>query len=302
MKSLPNYCPTNGANVSTRTKANTLVNDWMSAPDPVAPKVKFRTAAWNGPMSPWYFKPHAWSGCVEERHASGRDVTDDPPSVEKWQTYFAPDTDDSGGNNWRGPSTSPSSQSALLKEFGTYRVTASRSANKGCPPSPITPLTNDKAKLDAAITALDVDGYTLLPVGAVWGWRLLSPAWADGGWGDATMTANDLPLPYDEPLMDKVVIFLTDGNNDMPGDSTYTAYGRLNDEYLGTDDEDDAEDELDARFLEICNAMKGDEENPRGIKIYTISVGSAVNAATKQLLNPARARDPIISTRRRPKT
>jgi hypothetical protein len=29
----------------------------------------------------------------------------------------------------------------------------------------------------------------------------------------------------------------------MPGDSTYTAYGRLNDEYLGTDDEDDAEDE-----------------------------------------------------------
>jgi Flp pilus assembly protein TadG len=277
-EAVPDYCPSSGPNVSTRTKAHTLVNDWMTAPDPVAPKVKFRTAAWNGPMAPWYFNPHAWSGCVEERHATGRDVTDDPPAVEGWKTYFAPDTSDSGGNNWRGPS---SSGSALQQESGSYRVSASRSANKGCPPSPIVPLTNDKAKLDAAIDALDVSGYTLLPVGAAWGWRLLSPEWSDGVWGDPTMTANNLPLPYDEPLMDKAVIFLTDGDNWMPPDSTYTAYGRLSDEYLGTNVQAEAETELDARFLEVCQAMK---DGTRGIKVYTMSVGTDIGADTRALL------------------
>jgi hypothetical protein len=103
------------------------------------------------------------------------------------------------------------------------------------------------------------------------------------------MTANNLPLPYDEPLMDKVVIFLTDGNNDMPADSTYTAYGTLNDEYLGTDDEDDAEAELDARFLEVCNAMKADG---RGIKIYTISVGADVDEDTRELLEDCASTGP----------
>ena len=277
-ETVPNYCPSNGPNVSTRTKAHTLVNDWMVAPDPVAPKVVLPTPRWSGPMAPWYFGPHAWAGCVEERHASGRDVTDDPPSVEGWKTYFAPDTSDSGGNNWRGPS---SSGSLLQQESGSYRVSASRSANKGCPPTPVLPLTNVKADLDAAINAIDVSGYTMLPVGAAWGWRLLSPEWADGKWEDDTMTANDLPLPYDEPQMDKVVVFLTDGNNDMPGDSTYTAYGRLNDEYLGTDDEQTAEAELDSRFLEICDATKAPQ---RGIRIYTISVGADVQQDTRDML------------------
>ena len=276
----PNYCPSPGPNVSTRTKARTLVNDWMAAPNPTAPKVVLPTAAWPGPMSPWYFQ-HAWSGCVEERHATDRDVTDDPPSVETWKTYFAPDTDDSGGNNWRGPS---SSGTAVQRESGSYRVSSSRSANKGCPPSPVVPLTNVKADLDAAIDALDVSGYTLLPVGAVWGWRMLSPEWSGGKWEDDLMTANNLPLPYDEPLMEKVVIFLTDGNNDMPADSTYTAYGRLADGYLGTTNETAAEAELDARFVQVCNAMKGDEEDPRGIIVYTMSVGTDVDADTMELL------------------
>ena len=87
------------------------------------------------------------------------------------------------------------------------------------------------------------------------------------------MTANDLPLPYDEPLMDKVIVFMTDGDNDMPPDSTYVAYGRLIDGYLGTTDEGTAEEELDTRFSQICDAMKA---STRGIKIYTISVGAGV--------------------------
>jgi Flp pilus assembly protein TadG len=242
----PRYCPTNGPNVSTRTWPLTMVDDWMFSS--------------NGG---WYFQ-HAWGGCVEARWQDGEDVTDTPPDEAGFPTYFAPDTSSSGGNDWRSSS-------------GANQVTSSRSANKGCPPSPVTPMTNDKATLDTAINNLNVSGYTMLPTGASWGWRMLSPKW-QGVWG-GDMDANDLPLPYDEPLMDKVVVFMTDGDNDMPADSTYVAYGRLSDGYLGTTNETAAQAELDARFTQICDAMQ--EE---GIKIYTISVGSGVSPNGKAQL------------------
>jgi Flp pilus assembly protein TadG len=250
----PRYCPTNNPNVSTRTWPLTMVNDWMYS----------STAG-------WYFQ-HAWSGCVAAREADGEDVTDTPPSEVGFPTYFAPDTSSSGGNDWRSST-------------GAYQVTSSRSANKGCPPSSITPMTNDKETLDAAIDALNVSGYTMLPTGAAWGWRMLSPNW-QGEWG-GDMDANNLPLPYDEPLMDKVVVFMTDGDNDMPWDNTYVAYGRLSDGNLGTTDEATAEEELDSRFAQICQAMED-----QGIRVYTISVGSGVSENSKELLQECASLEP----------
>lgn len=244
----PRYCPTNNANVSTRTWPLTMVNDWMYS----------STAG-------WYFQ-HAWGGCVEARETDGEDVTDTPPSEVGFPTYFAPDTSSSGGNDWRTSS-------------GGYNVTSSRSANRSCPGNAITPLSNVKADLDAAIDAIDVGGYTQLPLGASWGWRLLSPDWR-GEWG-GDMDANNLPLDYDAELSQKVVIFMTDGNNDMPSGTTYTAYGRLSDGRLGTTDEATAEAEMDDRFLEICNSMKAAE---RGITVYTISFGDGVEQASKDML------------------
>lgn len=248
----PRYCPTQGPNVSTRTWPLTLVDDWM-----------FSSKAG------WYFQ-HAWGGCVEARHAGGEDVTDTPPSDAGFPVYFAPDN--GSGNDWRSSS-------------GAFQVNSSRSANKGCPPSVVTPMTNDKDTLDTAIDNLNVAGYTMLPTGAAWGWRMLSPRW-QGEWG-GDMDANNLPLPYDEPLMDKVIVFMTDGDNDMPADSTYVAYGRLNDEYLGTDVEEDAEAELDSRFTQICQAMEDE-----GIKIYTISVGAGVAQHSKELLQDCASLEP----------
>jgi Flp pilus assembly protein TadG len=263
-------CPTNGPNVSTRTYPLTLVNDWMVADDPVPPTVK--NGSWTGTLTPWYFKPHAWSGCVEARETDDEDVTDTTPVDAKFPLYFAPDS--SSVNDWRGSA-------------GSRQVTASRSANKYCPEDAITPLTNVRATLDAAIDALDVQGYTQLPLGASWGWRLLSPKWR-GVWG-GVMDSNNLPLDYDEELSNKVVIFMTDGNNDMPSNATYTAYGSLSQGRLGTTDEATAELEMDTRFTEICNAMKGTEdENPddetTGITIYTISFGTDVTPESKALL------------------
>ena len=76
-------------------------------------------------------------------------------------------------------------------------------------------------------------GGTTGNLGLVWGWRTISPNWR-GLWGDA-----DLPLDYGTDFMDKVVVMLTDGNNEFynlhdgsDGDpatpSDFTAYGRVN--------------------------------------------------------------------------
>ena len=52
-------------------------------------------------------------------------------------------------------------------------------------------------------------GGTAGNLGLAWGWRTLSPSWR-GLWGDA-----DLPLDYDTDFMEKVVVILTDGNNEF---------------------------------------------------------------------------------------
>lgn len=264
------------ARVSTTTNPLTRVNRYMDSS-----------------KATWYFRPHAWAGCVEAREADDEDVTDTPPSEVGFPVFFAPDTSfppspnnqNRGTNNWIGPTDSSGSND------GAYRVNSSRSANKSCPQNAITPLTNVKATLISAIGALQVNGYTQLPLGAAWGWRLLSPEWR-GEWG-GDMDTNNLPLDYDEPLSQKVVVFMTDGNNDMPGEATdpdsgnrdpdnYTAYGKIGDGRIdGIVEDAAAELEMNNRFAQICNSMKAAE---RGITIYTISFGSDVKASSKTLL------------------
>ncbi len=60
-------------------------------------------------------------------------------------------------------------------------------------------------------------GGTMANLGLAWGWRVLSPEWR-GLWGGDT--PEELPLDYHTPNMHKVIILLTDGNNewyDWPG-------------------------------------------------------------------------------------
>jgi len=247
--------PISTANVSTRTNPVTLVDQYM-----------------DGAPASWYFKNpstgerHTWGGCVEERWTNNRDVTDDTPSTQKWQTYFVPDTTSSGNNNWRGST-------------GNYQVDTANdvSANKGCPQAAITPLTNTKATLMTAVNALTARGNTHIPVGAVWGWRLLSPKWRDL-WG-GQMDANDLPLDYHEQLSQKAMILMTDGTNTM-SNNIYTAYGFLADGHLGTtSNTSTAESKLNSKTTTICNAMKA-----QGILIYTIVFGNDSDTTAKNLL------------------
>ncbi len=270
------YCSTNGPNVSTRTRPYTLVNDWLDAPNPTAPKVVVPQGTWNGPLSPWYFRPtagqpaNAWGGCVRERYNTGRDITDAPLATEKFPTYFAPYNSD---NEWVRLPRNPNSSGIFSDKGGNWRLLTDlsdpdndRGPNRGCPLQPITVMTNDKSDLIDAVNGLiNPRGNTHTNVGAVWGWRLLSPDWRNA-WG-GTMNANNLPLNYDEPLSQKVMILMTDGDNTMPSRFP-TAYGFINEDHLVTnDDVDDAADVLDAKLLSVCNAMKA-----QGIIIYTIGL------------------------------
>lgn len=149
--------------------------------------------------------------------------------------------------------------------------------NLGCGPA-ITPLTDDRATVEAAITEMLPwhRGGTASNLGLSWGWRTLSPDWR-GLWDVAD---SELPHDYDEPVVDKVVIILTDGVNQVydhdgggPLGSDYTGFGRVGEGRVRQDgsgtpltDAGDAKDELDRRMLETCTTMKDE-----GIRIYTIT-------------------------------
>ena len=144
--------------------------------------------------------------------------------------------------------------------------------NLGCA-TPITPLVASKATVLAAINAMDPwhRGGTFSNEGLTWGWRTLSPTW-QGLWGGAT--PNNLPMAYRSPNMDKVIVLLTDGVNEMydnppagPQNSDYTSYGRLGEGRIGTTNKSQATTQINARMTTMCNSIKA-----QGIIIYTILV------------------------------
>lgn len=193
----------------------------------------------------------SWAGCVDARH-TGRDVTDDLPSQELFRAYYWPDD---GNNDWIQTTTRNG------RTTTTYTINTTRGPNLYCP-SAMTPLTNQRAAVDAGIDALAAAGNTHVNLGAVWGWRLISPRWR-GVWG-GSMNSNNLPLNYNTPLMSKAVIIMTDGENTM-SNSARSAYWYLSDNRLNTTNSSTAVTRLNTRLTTVCNAMKA-----QGILVYTI--------------------------------
>lgn len=211
------------------------------------------------------FSTPGWKGCVLAR-ASGMDADDTPPSLGLFTSFFYASTARTQDNNWGAP-RNPPFRTALRDGNNGY------GPNLGCGPA-ITPLTASRATIDAAIRNMGAwhRGGTTGNLGLSWGWRTLSPRWR-GLWGGDTPDTN--PLDYRTDLMEKVVVILTDGQNQFydhdgghnPPGSDYTAYGRLED--LGVTRSEQGRTELDQRMAATCSAMKA-----QGIKIYSITFGS----------------------------
>jgi hypothetical protein len=130
------------------------------------------------------------------------------------------------------------------------------------------------------------------------GWFTLSPRWR-GLWGDA-----NLPNVYGHELIQKVVVLMTDGENQWfdwpdaaPGrgpagwtddfDADYTAYGRIRENRLGLagapraawrGGSGTAAQEINARMLRLCASMRA-----QGIIIYTVVFNVAAGSPAQAL-------------------
>lgn len=220
--------------------------------------------------APYY--PLYWTGCVEER-LNGLDQTDAPPLTTDvnslFRPYFAPDSWPKNSNNdWL-------SAGGLKIDIKYVDWTFQQGPSAYCT-EPVTPMTNVKSKVEAAIDKMSARGATHINVGAAWGWRMLSPKWRLYWGGD--MAANGLPLDYGTKRMSKAMVLMTDGENTMY-DNTYTAFGKLSDNRLGTKtDTGVAIATLNSRLTAICNSVKA-----TGIIVYSVAFDNPPKE-TKSLL------------------
>jgi hypothetical protein len=221
-----------------------------------------------------HFEPHA------------DDYDEDEP--ETWGEFL------NGDNDWN-----PDGSQADLEDDNNDQNEGT-GPNLGCGPA-ITSLVAEKSTVVDAIDEMLPwhRGGTMANLGLAWAWRVLSPKW-QGLWGGDT--PDELPLTYETPSMEKVVILLTDGVNewydwpgrkwtvdgedrysglpggnqypgsydtefkgDWPG-ADYTAYGRLSEGRLGTTSNGGAKNEINDRMLQLCSDMKGED-----IILYTIT-------------------------------
>lgn len=193
-----------------------------------------------------------------EARTGAEELTDAPPTSAPFRPYFWPGGADTG-NNWSA--TTPANN--INANTGT-------GPNLGCGPA-VTPLTASRPAVEAAINALVpvYRGGTQSNEGLAWGWRMLSPRWR-GLWGGGT--PDDLPLDHDDSEMDKVVIVLTDGENQVfrynnSPQRDYSAYGQHAAGRLGTSNPGtNPAAALNSRTLQLCTAMKAE-----GVIVYTIT-------------------------------
>jgi len=218
-----------------------------------------RTPYTKGP-SESQFSPDVWRGCVEERGATSprRDTTDDwvNNSAHQWPRYRWPSH--STQNNW------PSVQ-------GTRGEI--RGPNKDCPVA-LLPLTNVKADIMAKIEQMEARGNTHINVGAVWGWRVLSP-------GEPFTEGR----PYDDPEYNKAIVIMTDGENVISSTTgTYGAYGQVSQHgtTLGTTNSGQKEGVLNTRTATVCENIKA-----TGTIVYTITFQVSDNTARTLMRNCA---------------
>ncbi|MBX9700154.1 MAG: hypothetical protein K2X74_12010 [Acetobacteraceae bacterium] len=279
------------------------------------------------PAMPAGWNIDSWGGCVEAR-TGGEDITDTGPATlaGRFRPYFWPDTYRQmgsveggqclagraypltggtrwchGDNDWGLVGTANAAQLAGNPHFTALQgagLATPFSPNTLCATNPVLPLTASRATVAAAVNAVTAPGRsggTTIAPGLQGGWLTLSPNWR-GFWPNATAS---LPLDYGTRNMRKVVVLLSDGDNNWQGSTAvypsrnggelfYNAYGRLADNRLPitpvagdySQTARNADTALDTRWSSLCTAMKA---APYNITIYVIGFEVA-NGTHRNLL------------------
>jgi Flp pilus assembly protein TadG len=211
--------------------------------------------------------PAEWKGCVEAREG-GHDVDDTVPGsdpVTRWTPYLAPDGAEGGnGPGWARSNSYLNDQTGgggtalerlrnVDKYFPPIRLVSfndSRGPNQSCR-EPIVELTNDQDRMRDAIDAMDTGGFTHIPLGLAWGWRVLSPEepFSQGA-------------EYDDITTQKALVLLSDGANTFP--ETYTSYGYRAGGRLASTERAGVR-RLNEKVTELCEKVKA-----KNIRLYMI--------------------------------
>jgi hypothetical protein len=255
----------------------------------------------------------SWAGCVETRFIKNPvtnatldyDVNDAAPMSGTPDTlftpWFAPDESDldnyktSGNNKYdyrngpysnnylddEGPDCTGADAAVkatdLVKQARTCKyknATLNLSSGKGpnymCTTTGITPLTATRSTLDTAVTAMVASGNTNILEGVAWGWRVLSPT--------APFTEG---ADYSAPRLKKVIILMSDGENNYPGanndnNSNFFSYGYSVKGRIGSTSNNTTTliGKLDERTKLACDKAKAAK-----IIIYTVALGVGADTA-----------------------
>ena len=222
-------------------------------------------------------KPEAWKGCLDQRAISGVN----PPGLSAAlptttplvMTFYTPMTssyNQRASNNesdhrpvayecYSTDITNPqqdfcydSSSDRLANFIQAPQYECGTSSDQSSYVPPIVPLTTDIAAVKSKIQGLQARGDgTNSTLGVAWGHRLLAHSWKTT-WGDATLPVN----PAEHPLTQKVLVLLTDGEDNYP-DTPST---------LGGGDWTAGRKAIADRRNQACTAAKD-----AGIKVFTIA-------------------------------
>ncbi|EKS66334.1 MULTISPECIES: Flp pilus assembly protein TadG [Caballeronia] len=184
-------------------------------------------------------------------------------------------------DQWYVNSSSNSTSTTTYDQNGNTNY----GTNGPCNIAPALFLTKSQSDLTTAITNMKAAGSTLIPTGLLWGWRMLKSSWSDnvaGAGNGFISTDTSLPRPETTQGLQRVVIVLTDGEND-PGGSTGFMPPQAFNGLSGVGRADltsstvfpkgpgsmGSVDDINTYQLAVCSAMKQD-----GIIIYSITFGT----------------------------
>jgi Flp pilus assembly protein TadG len=228
-----------------------------------------------------------WGGCVIEPTSSGENSsgtgvlsvsgnpdTSEPTSGTSWYPYYW--VKDSA-NNWASGTVSRQDTTTEIQGHEISDWLAQDGPNQGCPVSllPLTDVTNSTGKtavLNKISSMWPRDaGGTQVHIGMTWGWRTLSTT------GPFT-AVNGHPLSYTDATTTgwkKVVVLMTDGEEEWPATDNMTGLGQIGDGKIGTTNTSTAVTNLGTRLSTVCTNMASDN-----IIIYTIGLGNGGSSNT----------------------
>jgi Flp pilus assembly protein TadG len=277
-------------NTITLCKAATssgTVTFWSYDPIPYDPNTN--TPLGNGTDQ----SAQSWMGCVVEPTSSDEnsgvagvlnagvsdpDVSEPSGGWPNWYPFWWRSGQggfDGGINNWipksggiLGQTNTTEVQGDVVTDWDKFS-----GPNQGCP-VPILPLqdattTAGQTAVQNTINAMwprDAGG-TQVPVGMIWGWRMLST-------NGPFPSNNGHPLSYANQATlawKKAVILMTDGTEEWPSTQQDTGLSYIGDGKIGTtNNTNTAQNNINTRLATLCNNMQASGN----FVIYTIGLGS----------------------------